>query len=99
MKNSPRNLVDIVTVGYPVSASRLTYVNERHVTNFMTKETQYRAALKQRLLPRSIHEVSSATSPHRDQRNGNTTSEYEEKKKAMRHSRVHRRGGSVITLA
>jgi len=58
---------------------RLTYVNERHVTNFMTKGIQ----LKQRLLLRTIHEVSSATSPHRDQRNGNTTSEHEKKKRAM----------------
>jgi len=54
------NLVDIVmTVGCPVM--RLTYVNEHHVTNFTAKGTQHCAALKQqRLMPCSIHDVSSA---------------------------------------
>lgn len=55
--------------------------------------------LQQRLLLADIHEVSNATFPHRDQRNGNMTSEHEEKKKQCNTRGSTGTGGSVIMLA
>lgn len=54
--------------------------------------------LQQRLLLADIHEVSNATFPHRDQRNGNMTSDEEKKKQCNTRGSIGT-DGSVITLA